>query len=391
MGPYDTSFTEGLGVMSSSQITHHEPGVYLGLREDSYLADPALGYSSLGALRQPLEFWFNSPINTVFPKPPKDQKYFERGTACHVLFLEPPGTYDRTYGIVPTRMTNPNAIDTIPELIAACKKHGLATNYAVKADLVDRLSRGAPKVEILEVERQKFFASGKRPISADDHMRIQLSFRMAMRTREELGAGEDDLTLADAFTGGLSEVSCFWEDEAGIRQRARFDKLKPNVTIDLKTISDWKPSDFKTSLLKEIRIRNYLGQVVHYNEARRQLRKFVAADRVFGGTKAQRTLLKRIAKQETWAWTFVFCKMTGFPAVRAIVFTPENMGLVEEGPDFMQQFVRAADERRDALTQYQFFKELYGDEPGSIWFDNEIVYQPTETDWGVSSVWNGEN
>lgn len=372
-------------------MTHHEDGVYLNLREDSYLADPALGYTSTRLLKNPPDWWFGSPYNTVMPRPPRDQKTFERGTAAHVKFLEPKGTYEKVYGVVPTKATHPDHLDTIPELVEACRKHKLAPTYTVKSDLVDRLVRGVPGIKILEVARQQFFASGKKPISAEDHARIMLSYQMAMRTPQELGVSEDDLTLADAFDGGLSEVSIFWTDDAGIRQRARIDKLKPHITLDLKTITEWKPSDFKKSLLREIVIKGYLLQVVHYNDARRRLQQFVANGKVFGGTKAQRTLLKRIAKQTTWSWGFVFAKMSGFPAVRAIIFSPEQMGMVEGSGDVMGQFAKAADERRDALTMFQFYRDTYGLEPGVIWHDTEVIWQPSHTDWDVNSVWAGEN
>lgn len=372
-------------------MTHHEDGVWIDLREDSYLNDPALGYSACRALKSPLDWWFSSHLNTAFPKPPRDQRAFERGTATHCLFLDPPGTYDRVYGVVPAAATHPDYLDTIPQLVAACRERRLPTTYTAKADLIDRLVRADPKVKILEVARQAFFASGKRPISADDHARILLAHRMAVRSREELGLGEDDLTLADAFEGGLSELSCFWTDESGIRQRARFDKIKPLVNIDLKTISDWRNGDFRQSLLREMRIKGYIIQQVHYNEARRQLRRLVAEGKVFGGTKAQRTLLNRIAKQETWSFVFVFCKMNNYPSVRAIVFSPEQMGLSGEPHEKLAQITKAEDERRDALTLYAYHRELYGDSPGSVWMDPEIIWSPQHNDWEFSSVWNGEN
>ena len=348
--------------------TNHSLGVHLNLRHESYIDDLGLGYSGLKLLAvNPIEWWFASAWNPLRPpEPPKAA--FNRGEAGHVAFLDGLKVYNRLYGRMPTGKTHPDYADTIAELLALCGKHGLSKVYIQKAELVDRLQRAKVKEKILAVEQAKFLRTGRRPISETDDNAIRMTQRMAMRSRQELNVGASHLTLRQAFTGGLHEVSVFWVDENGIRQRARFDKIKPNMTLDLKTLTDWKKSDFKQSLLREAIIRGYVLQWAHYDEGRRQLCKAVDEGRVFGGTPMQRKKLDAIAEAADWAWVWVYAKLDGAPQVRGIV--PDRAG---------PQYAKAVEQRAQALTWFQFYREMYGME--TPWFDPEVVWVPQDIDW----------
>jgi len=347
----------------------HKPGVYLNLRHDEYIADRAIGYTSLKQLyANPVEWWFASAWNPLRPpEPPKPA--FHRGEACHVARLDGLKVYNKIYGRMPTGATHPTWADTIPELQALCVKRSLPKHYAVKEDLVDRLVRAKVKEKILAIEQRKFFRTGKKAISETDDNAIRMVQRMVMRTRQQLRLPEGEtLTLRQAFMGGLHETSIFWVDDNDIPQRARFDKLKANATIDVKSITDWKKSDFKRSLLKEAVIRFYVVQWAHYDIGRQELRKAVDEGRVFGGTAAQRKKLEVIADAETWSWAWCFAKLDGAPQVKGIV--PDR-----EGP----QYKKAVEQRNEALTQFLFYRETFGME--SQWFDPQVVWVPDALDW----------
>lgn len=355
-------------------------GVYIGQSHRDYLRDPGHGYGAIRDLYLSAVEWWDASIHNPFRDASKDEdrkKAFLRGTALHTHVLDGPKIYEKIYGFMPNKLTNPDALDTVPELVAACQRFGLST-HGNKPDHIDRLIRAKVGVEILWEEQQKFLRSGKLPVDPKDDIRIKLLYAMMMRSPQELNLPDGEhLTIRDLLTNSLNEVSVFWVDENGIRHRARFDMLKPNVTGDLKSITQWKKSNFKTSLLSEIIQRGYMIQTVHYDEARRQLRKAVAEGRVFGGNKTQRKLLDRIARAEAWAWVFVFAKMDGAPQVRGIVVRPDS-----------GQFIKAQQQRDEALSNYLYQLEFHGglDKP---WFDPEVVWEPEEQDWPSFSVLGG--
>lgn len=352
-----------------SDLVKHELGVHLNLRHADYLEDCGLGYGAMGLLaRSPVEWHWQSPWNPLRPtEAPK--KAYDRGTALHVAYLDGLKVYNRIYGVMPSKNSHPHAADTIRDLQAACERHRLSTSYAVKSELVSRLIRAKAPVDILEDLQARFRRSGKMPISEADDAAIRLSHRMAFAAGQGMVLpGGKKIKLADAFKGGLHEVSVFWVDEDGIRQRARFDKLKPNLSGDVKSITDWKKSDFKQSLLREIMIRGYINQPPHYDEARRQLRIAVAEGRVFGGTKTQRKRLTEIAKAEDWGWAFIFAKLDGAPQTRAIIID-------REGP----QYARAVQAREEALTMFLYYREQFGME--NQWLDPDVIWEPAAEDW----------
>lgn len=350
-------------------------GVHLGLRHRAHIADPGLGYTSVVDIFLSAIEWWNDSAHNPLRDPPEENPAFARGEALHVNVLDGPRVYNRIYGVAPTKRTHPDYLDLVADLQRACAKHGLSA-HGLKPELISRLVRAKAPVSILEHQRFLFRKSGKTEISEKDDARIKILYAMMMRSREELKISDrESLTLKQALTGALTEVSVFWEDDAGIRQRARFDLLKPNFTGDLKSITQWKKANFDKALLSEIILRGYMVQAAHYHHGRHALRQAVAEGRVFGGNKTQRKRLERIAEADLWAWLFIFGKMDGAPQVKGIVIRP----------DASTQFDRAMQQREEALTMYLYHKEFHGglDTP---WFDPNVVIEPEESDWPMFSV-----
>lgn len=360
-----------------AELVTHPLGVHLRQRHEAYIADCGLGYSALKWYAvNPVEGWWRSPWNPLRPEEPENKGQF-RGSALHVQFLDGARTYQRVYGIKPTVENHPGHLDTITDLQAALRGLGLSTAYQRKDELVDRLLkvRKGQRPLVLEAELRKFRRAGKLAIDPDDDAKIRLLHQMAVKSPEKVvieGVGEK-LTLAQAFRNALTEVSIFWEDENGIRQRSRFDLLKPNFTGDLKAITEWRPSDFKQSLLREAVIRGYVLQWAHYDEGRRQLRIAVDEGRVFGGNKTQRAKLARIAEADEWGWLWVYCKMEGAPQVRGIA--PSR-----EAP----QYLKAVEQRQAALDLFLYYRTLFGMD--QMWVDLDVVWTPEDTDWPSWSV-----
>jgi hypothetical protein len=359
-----------------SEIIEHALGVHLNQRHSDYIADIGLGYSAIKDLvKSAPEFWWHSPWNPL--RPPEEEKAaYQRGDALHLKF-ESPRVYARTYGVRPSLETMPGTIDLVRDLQEAYRRHFRSERAPTdKETLIRDLIKHKAPVHLLRVEQVKFDRRGAKHLDPAVHAVIEMLHRMAMMTTQQWKLPKGSLTIREALRGGLNEVSVYWVDEDGIRQRARFDKLKPNITIDLKGLTDWKRNDFKLSLLKEVILRGYVIQWAHYDEGRRQLRKAVAEGRVFGGTKEQLRRLEEIAKAEEWAWGWIFAKLDGAPQLRTILRT------TSEGDP---QYEEAVQQRFQALTNFTFYREQFGME--EMWFDNQVVWEPEHNDWPTFSVY----
>lgn len=323
----------------------HKLGVHIGMPHEEYLEDCGCGYSFMAqAAKSVVEAWWSSHWNALRPAE-KPKTAYSRGTALHTLWLDGEDAYKKTVVVKPETYEDAKTGEIK-------KWNGNATVCKEWAEKHDK-----PGVEI---------------ITREDDAAIQLVTRMAFRSPQTMDVEGGKVSIADAFQGGLSEVSVFW-DHQGIPMRARFDKLKANITIDLKSLTDWRRSDFRESLLKEILIRGYLIQAVHYSEGREALRVAVAEGRVFGGTSEQREALEEIAASDSYSWGFVFAKLDGCPLSKVVVID-------HAGP----QYGRARQKWEEAVTLIQYFAETYGWE--SQWLDQELIYEPEAESWPSWSV-----
>lgn len=387
-----------------TELVEHALGVHLNQRHEDYLLDHGLGYSAIKeCYLNAVEWWDGSVHNPLRDAPSEEAQVtyklaFLRGAALHTFVLEGQKLYEKVYGVRPSKSTHPEALDTVKELAEACQRFGL-DHRGLKGELIWRLTEARSRllksprrrkkldaalppvdpaildIEILADLQEQFDRSGRRHIAPKDDRRIRILNHMMMRSAGEWKLDGDAITIRDALAGGLSEVSVYWVDENGIRQRARFDRLKVNLSVDLKSITRWKKSNFREELLKEVILRGYMIQAAHYHEARKELRRAVAEGRVFGGNKTQRRLLERIAQSDHWAWFFIFAKMDGAAQVKGILIHPDSDA----------QFERAVKQREEALSNFLFHREFHGgiDVP---WFDPEVVFEPQPDDWPLFTV-----
>lgn len=253
----------------------HADGIYFGLDEDIYHADPAIGSSSMKALEQtPEDYWYYSPHNPSRPKDvPTASQLF--GKAVHKFVLEGREAFDACYG--PTDL-----------------------NGSTKAGREER-----------EILRE----SGREPIKREDYGRILTSGTMIRANPE----------LSNAFAGGMSEVSVFWTDttEGGItiRKKARFDFLKPRAIVDLKSIRNQMGDEFSKACRTAIARYGYDVQAEHYRKGRIAMAR--VADNVVGDHDPE-FLKQCIAQGENFAFVFCFYQAEGAPLTWAGSLSPGN-------------------------------------------------------------------
>lgn len=163
-----------------------EPGIYDGVSNADYHADPALGSTSLKTLATRTPAHYQHEL-----KHPKSSAAFDLGTAAHSLILEGDES-----GVV--------VIDV------ADKRGAKWTEPAGKAE-----------------------AAGKIALTSKEWAQVK-GMRDSVMRHEVAGP---------LFTGHKAEQSVFW-DEDGQLYKCRPDAQQPGVLVDLKTTLDASPDSF---------------------------------------------------------------------------------------------------------------------------------------------------
>lgn len=286
--PKLTALAEASYIQIPFESQPRAPGIYFGLAEDEYHADPSLGSSSLKTLaKNPSTYWWESWMNPRRPGE-KDTPATIRGRAVHQLVLYGEEEFDRNFmrGAVHTDDMTP-------------AEKGAATKAANAA---------AAK-------------AGKIALNADVYDNIALASAMIAKNPH----------LATALRNGMNEVSIFWKEEvisphSGKRclvpLKARLDCLKTKGTGDLKSITNKFDKPFDRCCIDAIVNYRYDVQVAHYQRARQLIGDFIAMGQVFG--EHDPDLLAKAASFDEPAWQFVFWQAEGAPVTHSKVISPGN-------------------------------------------------------------------
>ncbi len=395
-------------------LMQHPDGIYVHLPQMDYLNDWALSYSAFKTLlSSPPDWHWESVFNMIEEKTRKQTPALRFGEAVHCALLERteedkgilPSVFFERFGTPPDAKSHPKALRTIPEIKGALESLGVKPVAKVwdeenqkdvaakKEDWIDQLLQHNPKAQILDVMVEQWKADGFVELSQEQIDKLTLMVTLATKHPD----------LVSAFSGvGLSEVSVFWTDANDIRQRARFDRLKPNASIDLKTFANWQGRDFHKALLREAALRMYDLQAAHYDVARHEAKRLVEEGKVFfcrevllteaeidavvanekleerplglkrtviePATPEQMETVKAILCTDVWEWIWIFYKTDGAPTAQPIRFDRET-----------KAFKRGMEFRDNALAHFIHYREIFGLQ--DMWLRLERMWTPDDEDW----------
>ncbi|MEM1088153.1 MAG: PD-(D/E)XK nuclease-like domain-containing protein [Pseudomonadota bacterium] len=364
-----------------------QPGLYLDLPEDVYFHQDSLGSSDLKKLlRAPADWWYSSRHN-----PDREQADDSNarilGRALHALMLEGVQAYEARFAVEPDPRDYPGICKTTDEIKAMLKQcdihvpsKGVKSDYvqiAVDNRLGNRVWDHLIRHHVQDVE-----VFGKTPIKAAQDR--------ALRSMADIV--ENEPSVAGGLQSGIPEVSVFFEREShpGLLFRARFDSLSPNMTMDLKTLSNWKNRTVADMARRQIEEFEYDIQRRFYDEAREAARQFITQDKVFlcGHGPDGRSIdflegldvlepriaktLRQIADTDLWVWVWLFYQMRDDKAGKAPVCVPRFH--LPEG----EVWDEAGKKIDRALEHYQDFMSRFG--PDNPWCHIEPALELEDAD-----------
>lgn len=310
-------------------------GIYCGLDEEEYHADPALGSTGLKKLLvSPPDYWWSSPLNPL-KQESEETPALKYGKAVHKCVLEGVEQFTGIYAPKPRANDYESVLVTADDLRGFLKDKGEKTS-GNKPDLIARAAAYDDCPIILDNEIAEFEASGKIDLSRDDYNRVLAATKFIQANNH----------LSEAFTDGMPEVSVFWE-EHGVRLKCRFDYLKYGALVDLKSIGNTKGIDFGRACFQAMANYNYPLSAAHYMNGRRQMKRLYQQDLIYGDFDEQ--WLKNVVNNPSFAFVFVFWQSKGSPITKGITLSPMNP-IIE----------RAENEIKSAIAVYKEYMDRFG-------------------------------
>lgn len=222
------------------------PGVYFGLAEDIYHADPAIGSGDMRRLVNGApQYWWQSHLNP--DRAPVSSDAMLWGRAFHKLVLEGTTAFAETFAVEPVAADIPGVLVSQDDLKAYCKLLKVPVS-GTKAELAERI-RAAEKERAAALKAGKIdgdlLLADEVPIwdeiirdfraACVKHNRTALKPAMAREIRIAASFVTANPHLRQAFQGGVAEVSVVWIED-GVRYKSRIDYLKPKMALDLKSM-----------------------------------------------------------------------------------------------------------------------------------------------------------
>ncbi len=249
-------------------------GIYFNLSEKEYHNIEALTLSNSSMkmiLSSPLEFWWQSNLNTLYEK--EDKKCLSDGRSFHCLLLEGEKAFNERYSVVP--------------------------------EVIDQYSKNSNSYKNW-VALQK----DKEIISRKD-------YQLMKRIYDYLHYDEQ-LFDNNIIANGYPEVSIIWTEEDGIQRKARLDYLKQNCIIDLKTYIKTKDIDVNTFISQYFFKHKVFMQLIYYRRALLYAVKNFKDSQVYGNEK-QKAFFNEMRSQEDFMLLVAFVNRE-LPQFRLRVF-----------------------------------------------------------------------
>lgn len=315
-------------------------GVYIGIGDGDYFGAEALGSTDLARLYEYREgWWWQSRYNPNAT--PRATRAMGFGTALHALLLEGQTALEDRYFVKPAKE------DYGPELIVS-KEDIMSALDAIGAPTV---AKGAKKQAWLDlarvylkhrdvwdfIEADAIMANkGKAALTRQEYIDLQMIRETALEIPEI-----EAILEPPADWPRMVEVAVFFEvkldpDTKPILCRFKFDGLFPQMTVDLKTVSNgW--GDFDAAIASKITEWPNRLQAGWSYYARAQMYRLIREMKVFGGDLAEHRWIAKFPEKaplENVQWTWLFAQRpmnSGIPPVVSPVILRPGSRILQEG------------------------------------------------------------
>lgn len=362
-------------------------GCYLHLPFPEYIKQKGrLGSTDKGRLWLQGPGWWWASANNPYAK--RDAQSPEQlfGECAHAALLEGMHAYETRFVVEPNKADYPDALFTEKQIKAKLQDEGVhlkGTGDYRKEDWAEAAEIYLPDAVVWDNvladfhRRQTIMDNGaevrRRSISAEADYAIRAMHEIATEDTPENAEMRELLSVGSEFPI-LAEVSILYSDEDGLQHRARFDKMLPLASIDLKTAAGWNGRPLVHSVDDLIKKNAYDVQLSDYQIARQRAFDMVLADEscLHGGTEEERLhfiAMAHFAKENRFGYAWIFYQKPDASGRAPILFpVREAWG----GPYHRAGYRK----RHEALALYRRCMERFG--PDRPWGRIEPVHYTRE-------------
>lgn len=343
-------------------------GIYFGLKEDDYHAEPRLSASGIkNLLVSPMDFWARCPwLNAAAKDDDDEPEWAIKGRAYHARICEGKDVFYGRY--VPEFQAPADCLKTADDLKAECRAMELKLGGS-KDELIERLLAAGCRKPLYDVLKDEYAEThkGKTFLRPDWIYDIELAAACI----------EKHPTLSKCFMGGFPEVAILWtadvekNDGSGeffqLKMKMKVDYLKPAAIVDLKSFANKMQKPLDRAVYFDMAAHRYHIQSTVYYDGLQAAKSLIANKcvRVLQGASPSDAWLEAVAKLDK---QFVFVYQQKGPApVAAGYILPSHLGLISVG--------RA--QVREAQQIFQACMDHYGSSP---WIMDRALQQIADTD-----------
>jgi hypothetical protein len=331
-------------------------GVYIGLPEEVYHADTALGSTSIKQLAKNPPKW---QYDRLRPRKEVTPEHFIWGRAFHCRILEGKEEFERRYAKPPVPADYPHALNTTDQIKDFLKENGqkLTGN---KGELTARARDidGCPPFfdDIL----RDWYAEHEGHEDLTDRQMQEIEDAVTIMARDPILSS---VMEAGTLISGASELSIFSTDENAIRRKGRIDYALPpagsrtkSLSIDLKHFTTFREGDNEAAATHKIYGECYDVQGAYYLDQIKFARLLADAGCIYGGDDAAIETVKAFLEAQDMDWVWIFIR-------RDAGMIPVIISVDTLDPMFNHGRTIVA----DALDRYRDFVSRFG--PNELWSD----------------------
>lgn len=384
-------------------------GIYFGLDEEVYHAQPRLSASGIKALRvSPATFWARSWLNPNPVELSEDQQQRKEmakllGRAYHCARLEPDQLHARF-----VRALDKRDYQALEGFVAGGTAYGEALGALGETkkksgetvmDQATRLRDAGYKGPIwdLELATWETFRAGRVAIPAQFWTEL-------LQDMDRIKAVPE---IHGLLSGGEAEVSIFWTDQRGRPWKTRLDYLRPDGWADFKTFANAVGKNVLQVIMESFRFNGYHLQAAVQRVAMELVR--AGQLEVHGGTAEQVQLIYAISdfSDGPLRCDYVWQEKAGVPnlwARQLQFFQPNRMAEAiaelerdgadadhlerarnfqkvagDQAPTPTAWFQRALGEVEAAVRDFDTYSQVY--EPGQPWLPFNPCGEITDADF----------
>lgn len=333
-------------------LTFKEPGVYFGMPENEYHADPSLSASGIKNLDVSLlTYWVDSVLNPE--REDRTTKPMTAGKALHKLIIEGQDAFDEAYATIPEKPYG--AIDGGDDLKAKCGELGLKKTGKI-IDLCLRIREAEPDAVLWPFILRDFKEANESKIILSAEDAYNIAFPSAIIEKHPVAL--------KAFTGGYPEVSIFWRDpETNMPMKARLDYLKTLAVVELKSFSNPFGKPLDKAIGHAVANHRYYVDAAVRLEAAEQAKKMDVKQ--WHGELPPPEWIEAFKACPTHALVFVFLEQGKCPNIRVREWRKSETKRGSDSP----YFVKGEMAFREGVERYAQCMEHFG--PDIPWMNIE--------------------